>query len=263
MRQLCKRWGQIVCGLWGFLFKLRPQRRFMASVKCIVVEDTPADRELLLHYLRAEPSLELVQAFENAVEALSTLKALQPPVLFLDIDMPVLSGMELFKKLDYNPLCVFVTAHSEYALESYEAQAFDFILKPVTGERFGQTVRRLNEYLQLRQRADLYDAAFETESILLKEGLDNYRVRLNDILYIEALKDYSKVVTPQKKYITLSKLKHFVDKLPPEDFIRIHRSYAVAKSKVSAFNRDEVTVDNETLPIGKTYRQEVRQQLEN
>lgn len=235
----------------------------MNPSKCIIVEDTLADRDLLTHYVQKEPTLKLEHAFANAVEALSFLRTAQPPVLFLDIDMPVLNGMELFKNLDYNPLCVFVTAHSEYALESYEAHAFDFILKPVTEGRFGQTVRRLNEYLQLRQRADLYDTTFEKESILLKEGVENHRVLLHDILYIEALKDYSKVVTARKKYITLSKLKHFVDKLPPEDFIRIHRSYAVAKSKVSAFNRDEVTVDKEVLPIGKTYRQEVRMQLEN
>lgn len=235
----------------------------MNKTKCIIVEDSPHDMELLKHYVSSEPTLELAHTFINGIEALSLLKVLRPPLLFMDIDMPVINGIDLFKNLDYHPLCIFVTAHSEYALNSYEAQAFDFILKPVTGKRFDQTISRVNEYLQLRQRADLYDTAFEKESITIKEGIINHRVPLHDILYIEALKDYSKVVTPKKKYITLSKLKHFMDKLPPSDFLRIHRSYAIAKNKVTTYNRDEVTIDKEILPIGKTYRQEARMTLDN
>lgn len=234
----------------------------MSITKCMIVEDSPNDMELLSHYVNNEHSLQLSHTFMNGLEAMPLMKMLRPPLLFMDIDMPVMNGIDLFKNLDYTPLCIFVTAHSEYALDSYEAQAFDFILKPVTAKRFEQAITRLNEYLQLRQRADLYDTAFEKESITIKEGTTNHRVPLNDILYIEALKDYSKVVTLKKKYITLSKLKHFVDKLPPADFIRIHRSYAIAKNKISTYNREEITIEKETLPIGKTYRQEARMQLE-
>jgi DNA-binding LytR/AlgR family response regulator len=240
-----------------------PVKPFMNRTKCIIVEDSPQDMELLKHYVTNEPSLELTHTFANGIEALSLLKLLRPPLLFMDIDMPVMNGINLFKNLDYNPLCIFVTAHSEYALDSYEVQAFDFILKPVTAKRFSQTINRLNEYLLLRERADLYDTAFEKESITIKEGTTNHKVPLNDILYIEALKDYSKVVTQKKKYITLSKLKHFMDKLPPEDFLRIHRSYAIAKNKITTYNREEVTIDKEVLPIGKTYRQEARMALDN
>ncbi len=235
----------------------------MSQTKCMIVEDNPADMELLMYYVNKEQSLQLTHSFLNGLEAMPMIKQVRPPLFFMDIDMPVINGIDLFKNLDYSPLCIFVTAHSEYALDSYEAQAFDFILKPVTGKRFEQTISRLNEYLLLRERADLYDAAFEKESITIKEGTINYRVPLNDILYIEALKDYSKVITPKKKYTTLSKLKHFMDKLPPENFLRIHRSYAIAKNKITTYNRDEVTIDKEILPIGKTYRQEARMALDN
>lgn len=235
----------------------------MSKIKCVIVEDNPVDMELITHYVKAEPILDLKYCFSNALEALATIKEMQPPLLFMDIDMPIMNGIDLFKNLGYHPTCIFVTAHSEYALESYEAQAFDFILKPVSDKRFAQTIIRLNEFIQLKERADLYDAAFEKESILIKEGSTNYKVLLSDILYIEALKDYSKVVTTGKKYITLSKLKHFIDKLPIQDFVRVHRSYAVAKNKINVFGRDEMKINNEVIPIGVTYRQELKQMLEN
>ncbi len=235
----------------------------MTKTKCIIVDDSPTDAELLKHFISKEPSLDLVHTFSNGIEAIGLIKDLRPPILFLDIDMPVVSGIDLFKSIGYSPVCIFVTAHSEFALESYEAQAFDFILKPVTAVRFEQCIRRIKDYLELKERADLYSATFEHEHIVIKEGTVNYKVPLNDILYIEALKDYSKVVTEKKRYITLSKLKYFVDRLPKEDFIRIHRSYAVSKSKIKSYTKDELTTGSETFPIGKTYRQDVRQQLEN
>ncbi len=233
----------------------------MGSTKCIIADDSRVDADLLTHYVKNEPTLDLIHTFSNGVEALSLIKEQQPPLLFLDIDMPVLNGMELFKKIGYSPVCIFVTAHSEYALESYEAHAFDFILKPVTDKRFAESVQRLNDYLELKERADLYDALFEKESIVIKEGSVNHRVPLNEIIYIEALKDYSKVVTAKKKYITLSKLKHFMEKLPPEDFIRVHRSYAVAKNKIESYDKEEIKTASAVLPIGKTYRQQVRSEL--
>lgn len=227
-------------------------------VECIILEDNPADMQLLLHFVKSEPKLQLHQTFNHPLEAIGFIRQQQPPLLFMDIDMPVISGMDLFKTLDYNPVCVFVTAHSEYALESYEANAFDFILKPVTQNRFSQTINRIAEYFDVKNKAELYDASFEGKGILLKEGTTSHRVELQDILYVEALKDYTKVVTKARKYITLSKLKHFMDKLPPADFIRIHRSYAVAKNKIEKMGKDEITILHAVLPIGKTYKQELR-----
>ncbi len=235
----------------------------MSKIKCIIVEDNAADMMLIKHYVEAEPVLDLRYSFTNALEALKTIKETQPPLLFMDIDMPIMNGIDLFKSLGYHPICIFVTAHSEYALNSYEAQAFDFILKPVSDKRFASTMLRLQEFINLKKRADLYDTAFEKESITIKEGNTNYKVQLSDILYIEALKDYSKVVTVEKKYITLSKLKHFIDKLPANDFVRVHRSYAVAKNKIAVFGKDEMKINKDIIPIGVTYRQDLKQLLSN
>ncbi len=231
------------------------------SVKCIILEDNEADMDLLTHFVKSEPRLLLQQTFKNPLEAIAYIQQQQPPLIFMDIDMPVMSGMELFKSLDYNPLCIFVTAYSNFALESYDARAFDFILKPVTAKRFNETLARVDEYVEIKSKAELYDASFEGKRILLKEGTVTHQIELHDILYLEALKDYTKVVTTKRKFITLSKLKHFMEKLPPIDFIRIHRSYAVAKSKIEKIGKDEVTVLQIVLPVGKTYKQELRQMI--
>lgn len=223
-------------------------------MKCIIVEDNPRDLELLRWYVTAEPTLELKECFSNGIEAISYINSFQPPLLFMDIDMPGIKGLDLYKKLNYKPLCIFVTAFSDYALESYEAQAFDFILKPVTDTRFKQCVSRLMEYTSLQQRADLYDALFEEKTILIKEGTTTHQIPLSTILYIEALSDYSKIVTRSKKYITLSKLKHLLEKLPGSDFIRIHRSYAVAKQAIEKISNSDVSIGDLQLPIGKTFR---------
>src|SRR4051812_29933227 len=230
-------------------------------MKCIILEDNPQDLELIQWYINQESYLELKAAFNNVPDALSYINSFEPPLIFMDIDMPVMKGIDLYKKLSYHPVCIFVTAHSEYALESYETQAFDFILKPLTANRFNQCIKRLAEYEQLKQRADLYDTLFEVQSILIKDGTVMHRVPLNDIMYIEALNDYSKVVTKTRSYITLSKLKHFLDKLPARDFIRIHRSYAIAKQAIEKISGNDLYIAGQQLPIGKTYRLNLKKEL--
>jgi DNA-binding LytR/AlgR family response regulator len=230
-------------------------------MKCIILEDNPQDLELIRWYITQESSLELKASFTSVPDALSYINEFEPPLLFMDIDMPVIKGIDLYKKLQYHPICVFVTAHSEYAIESYETQAFDFILKPLTANRFNRCVNRLKEYEQLKKRADLYYTLFEVQSIMIKEGTAVHRVPLNDIIYIEALNDYSKIVTKTKNYITLSKLKHFLEKLPPKDFIRIHRSYAVAKQSIEHINGNELKIAGQQLPIGKTFRLNLKMEL--
>ena len=230
-------------------------------MKCIIVEDNPHDLDLLKYYVQKEHFLEFTHSFANAVEAIAYINKFHPPLIFLDIDMPVVKGIDLYKSLAYKPVCIFVSSYSEFAIESYEIQAFDFILKPVTADRFNDCIRRLGEYEELKKRADLYNTQFQLQNILVKEGTATYKIHLNDIVYIEALNDYSKVVTKTKKYITLSKLKHFLEKLPGEDFIRIHRSYAVSKSAVEKISGNEMIIGGQKLPIGKTYRLQLKTAL--
>jgi len=227
-------------------------------ISCIMLEDNPVDSDYLASFIRQYPVLDLRASFSHVLEAGAWIQEHKPQLLFLDIDMPVMNGMEFFKRLQYQPICIFVTAHSEFAWEGFEAQAFDFILKPVKSDRFAASMERLNEYVSLMKRADIYDSQIEETTIVVKEGTTRHVINISDILYIEALKDYSKVVTTDKKLMTLSKLKHFIEKLPQTQFARIHRSYAVAISKVKKVEANDLFVMNTKLPIGKTFRNNIK-----
>jgi DNA-binding LytR/AlgR family response regulator len=224
-------------------------------ITCIIVEDNLNDYKLLNYYVQQQTVLQCKGYFENAIAASEFLRSNSVDLMFMDIDMPVISGMDFFKQLTNAPVCIFVTSHSEYAWEGFEAQAFDFILKPVKPDRLVQTITRLQEYFDVKKRADLYDSQIDETTITIKEGTSKHIVPINEILYIEALKDYSKVVTTTKKIMTLSKLKHFLDKLPTSQFARIHRSYAVALQKVSKIETTDLFIENIKLPIGKTFKQ--------
>ncbi len=221
----------------------------------IIIEDNKIDSDYLQSVISQHSNFfEVKASFSNALEAQEYLHANKVDVIFLDIDMPVINGMDYFKQLHNPPLCIFVTAFSEYAWEGFEAQAFDYILKPVKPQRFAAMVNRLKEYLQIKARADLYTAKFEDDSITIKEGTTKHIIALNDILYIEALKDYSKVVTKTKSILTLSKLKHFLEQLPANRFVRIHRSYAIAINKIEKADANDIYINNTEIPIGKTFK---------
>jgi DNA-binding LytR/AlgR family response regulator len=226
----------------------------MDKISCIVVEDNLIDAAYLNSFISQCSFLDKRADFGNALAAAEYIRQSTPRLIFMDIDMPGINGMAFFKMIDPPPLCIFVTAHSEYAWEGFESQAFDFILKPVKEERFANSMERLKEYLQLCKRADIYDSQIEGNTIIVKEGTGKHIINVNDILYIEALKDYSKVITSDKKIMTLSKLKHFIDKLPPGRFARIHRSYAVAINKIRKIESNDLFIDDIKLPIGKTYK---------
>ncbi len=226
----------------------------MEKISCIIVEDCQVDMEYLRSLVEGQETLALKGCFYNPLDASAFIRQHSPQLVFMDIDMPVMNGMDFFKTLSPQPVCIFVTAHSEHAWESYEVQAFDFILKPARPDRFAQCITRLQEYLELKKRSDIYESQIEKNTITIKEGSTKHVININDILYIEALKDYSKVVTRNKKIMTLSKLKHFLEKLPEEQFVRIHRSYAVALQKITKVNGNDVYIQNIKLPVGKTFK---------
>lgn len=227
------------------------------KISCVIIEDNPIDAAYLQQFILQYGFLDLRAIFTNALEASEYIQNHPPQLLFLDIDMPVLNGMEFYKRLQAAPVCIFVTAHSEFAWEGFEAQAFDFILKPVRADRFSMSMNRLAEYLSLLKRADIYDSQIEENKLLVKEGTQKHLIFLHDILYIEALKDYSKIVTADRKIMTLSKLKQVMEKLPSDQFIRIHRSFAVARKKITRIETHDLYIGDCCLPIGKTFKQQL------
>ena len=233
----------------------------MAKVRCIIIEDDELDRKTNEYFVEQISFLQLIGSYENVLEGFTSLKNSDIQLILMDIDMPLLNGLDFFKSLTKPPLCIFITAHPEYAVEGFESHALDYIVKPLRFERFEQAVERVKEYLEIKEKAVLYDIEFGTNVLSFKEGTSTIHLRFSDILYMEALGDYTKIITHKKKYLTLQNLKTFIEKLPESKFLRIHRSFAVALDKVNTLKDNELVLDNIKLPVGKTFRRTVNKHL--
>lgn len=231
----------------------------MEQINCIIVDDEELDRMMVEDLVLNTTGLQLIGSFNNALESVEVINNKVIDLLFLDIDMPVISGVDFLKKLEMPPLCIFITSHVDYALDAFELHAVDYILKPVKKERFDAAVERAKELLSIQQKALQYDLSVENDRLTIKEGNTINKVLINDIIYLEALTNYTKVVTKAKKYITLNNLKNFLEDLPQDKFLRVHRSYAVAKNKISSAGDGEIFLGEYKVPMGKTYRKTVNQ----
>lgn len=228
-------------------------------IKCIVVDDEPLARQLVMSYIDQVPGMQCVSSCQSAVEALAALMQHEVEVIFIDIEMPGLSGLNLIKLLKVRPKVVFITAYSEYAVEAFEIEAADYLVKPVTFERFLKTVQKLNKggFSSPNQQNPL------PLSIFLKVDRRLVQVDLASIIYAEALGDYLKVNTKTETlvtYMTLSKLEIL---LPPSEFIRIHRSIIVNKSMVQFIEGNFIRINNIDLPIGSTYKDTLLKNLKD
>jgi len=233
----------------------------MNLINCIVIDDDELDRLTVESYIEQIPFLKLEGSYANPLECIGVIEQKNIQLLFLDIDMPEISGIEFFSALKNPPLCIFVTSHPEYALEGFETHALDFLIKPAKFERFQRSALRAHEFLQIKNKAKLYDVKFADDFLTIKESYDLIQIKISDIIYLEALKDYTKVITPQKTYLTLSNLKNFFEKLPDNRFLRIHRSFAVSVSQITKMEQNELLVHKMRLPVGRTFRSEVNQYL--
>jgi len=230
----------------------------MKYLNCVIIEDTLVDRLLLEEYLSSYSFITVTGSFNNPLESLEHLKTHVTNLLFIDIDMPVISGIDFLKSMTDPPPCIFVTVHPEYAIDAFDIQAVDYLLKPVKPDRLDKAIQRAIELQEIRSKALQYNLNFENDYLMIKEGTAVNKVNVADIVYLEALTNYTKVITEQKKYITLNNLKSFMDHLPQSRFLRIHRSYAVAINKIRGLYKNELLVGEQRLPLGKTYRQEVK-----
>jgi DNA-binding LytR/AlgR family response regulator len=230
---------------------------------CIIIDDDEIDRLTTQYLAGNHASLQIEGVYSSAVQALPFIASHQPEILFLDIDMPEMSGLELRKALMQVPVCIFVTSHPEHALESFDLDTLDFLVKPVKQERFAQAVQRIENYMELRQKASFFEATVGGDAIYLKEGREQVKVKLHDILYLEALKDYTLVVTSQKKHCILSNLGTMLKEPHFNSFVRIHRSFAVQKEFIQKINAAEVILHNYTvLPLGRSFKNSVEALLQ-
>jgi DNA-binding LytR/AlgR family response regulator len=230
-------------------------------IKAIIVDDEPLALDVLETYIEQMPNVELVQKCENALEANEALKNHDVDLMFLDIQMPQITGVEFLKSLKNPPSVIFTTAYPEYAVEGFELDAADYLLKPISLDRFMKAVNKVSEKLGDSSGNNSGVVEMEGDFIFVKADKKLIKVDFNDIIYIEGLKDYVIIRQEAGRVITLQTMKSLEAKLPVTIFKRIHRSYIVNINKINAVvgNMLEVTEKGSTkhLPIGKNYREEL------
>jgi DNA-binding LytR/AlgR family response regulator len=236
------------------------------KIVCLAVDDEPLALSILKKYIGSVESLELVGTCENAVQALQLLQKFQVDLIFLDIQMPQIMGTDFIRTLKKAPKIIFTTAFRKYAIEGFELDAVDYLLKPISFERF---LKAVNKVLQTNFNAPesvnhLNDAISESSPSCLYFRVDRKMVKvlLNDILYIEGFSDYIKIITSTKTIITKHLISSLEETLPKDLFIRIHRSFIVSIPKIESYNADIIFMGNKSLPIGRLFKQNVNKLLQ-
>lgn len=238
------------------------------KLNCVIVDDEPLARKLIADYVQKMPGLHLVDSCSGPLAAMEVLRNHKIDLLFLDVQMPELTGITLLKSLQKKPLVILTTAYSEYALQGYELDVVDYLLKPITFERFIMAVDKAAQ-----RAAGATPSVAEPEKIqiqteiqqpfvFVKDGTKLVKVRLGDILFVEGLKDYVTIHTPTQKIVSLQRLKALEGQLPPDRFIRIHNSYIVAIAAIDVVHKGEVQIGDKFLPIGETYRKSFKEAID-
>ncbi len=222
---------------------------------CIIVDDDEMDRLMVVAYTKRFTALDIVGVFDSAEKALFFLEKNTVDVAFLDIELENENGIELRKKALTIPCCIFITSHSELAAETFMIDTLDFIVKPYNFIRFEQAISRVLEYMELRHKAALFETSIGGDVVYLKVGNEQIKIKMHDILYLEALKNHTIVVTDKKRYCVFSFIGELLQDTFFESFVRIHRSFAVQKKFIEKINATEVQLHNNTkIPIGRSYK---------
>jgi two-component system, LytTR family, response regulator len=235
------------------------------KLNCVIVEDEPLARNLMIDYVSKVPTLNLVEACSNPLTVIEVLRNNPVDILFLDVQMPEITGISLLKVLQKRPLVILTTAYSEYALEGYELDVADYLLKPITFERFLKAIDRVTQRLEgkaapvIQEKGEKATQEPAQPFVFVKDGTKLVKVMLDDILYVEGLKDYVTIHTKTQKVVSLQRLKTLEDQLPPDKFIRIHNSFIVALNAIDVIHKGEVQIRDVMLPIGETYKKSFRE----
>lgn len=226
------------------------------AIRCFVLDDEPLATDLLREYIGRLPDIDLVGVSNVPTQALSQLQQTQVDVLFLDIHMPRLTGFDLLRPLSYRPKVIFTTAFREYALDSYEFDVVDFLVKPISFERFLQAMGKLYRFLPSAPPApELPEPAKQPADYqYFKVDKEMVKLNLNDICWIESLKDYVRIHTVSGPLVSYLRISYLEEKLPPDRFIRIHKSFIVSLRHIQAISATYIRVNDEELPIGRMYK---------
>ena len=221
--------------------------------------------DILRDYIEKVPFLKLEGSYRDPIKALESIQKKGIDLIFLDINMPDLSGIQFLKAIVNQPMVIFTTAYSEYAVESYDYKAVDYLLKPIEFERFLKaSTKALKQYMSISQGLSREPADMDKpdSTILIKSGTDYHQIKLNDIYFIEGAGNYVIYITPGKKIPSLTTMKETVDLLPGDRFIRIHRSFIVSFQHIDVIEKDIIRIKNKKIPIGEAYRKNLQEFVE-
>jgi two-component system, LytTR family, response regulator len=238
------------------------------KIKCIAIDDEPLALEIIKNYSEKVPFLDLIKTFDNALESIDFLKNNKVDLLFLDIQMEELTGIQLLNILNPKPNVIFTTAYDSFAIKGFELDAVDYLLKPISFERFLKAANKVYEKLMVesmienKTREVSNNHVLEEDYLFLKTEFRLEKVCFSDILYIEGMGDYLRIVTPVKRLMTLQSFKKMEDLLPSNKFYRVHKSYIVALEKIENIEKGRIKIGDKHIPIGDTYRKHFFEFLE-
>ncbi len=228
------------------------------KVRCIIIDDEPLAIMLIEVHIAKIPNLEVIATCNNALDGFEELKSKEVDLMFLDIQMPLLTGIEFLKSLSNPPKVIFTTAYREYAIESYELDVVDYLLKPISFDRFFKAINKYFKAVESKYTTEIDNSEKEQNSdfIYVNVNKKHYKVLFSEILYAESLKDYVQIHTKEKTIITKDKISDFEQKLP-EHFIRTHRSYIVNMDEITAYTSHDVELGALEIPIGVSYKKQL------
>ena len=231
------------------------------SFRAIIIDDEPLAINVLKNYVEQIKELSLVQTFTNAIDASTFLQRNEVDIIFLDINMPIMNGLDLLGSINSNAMVVMTTAHEDYALKSFELEAIDYLVKPIPFHKFLKTVHRIINLKEGFSKKEVHNP-HENPSIFVKVDKKKLqKIYLDDVIVIESLKDYIRIKTKANKYIIHRTLSSFTEELPSDKFIRIHRSYTIAIDKIDAIEGNSVEVQGIRYTIGRSYLNDVKSKI--
>lgn len=228
-------------------------------IRCLIIDDEPLSLDILEKYISDIPDLELAGKSLDAFDAIDKLQENEVDLMFLDINMPKLSGINMLKTLKEHPEVIITTAYPEYAVEGFELDVIDYLVKPISFERFLKAIHKAQK--KLREQNDI-QSQDENSFIMVKSGKKHYKILFSDIKYVESMGDFVKVHTETKTHIVSNTLKNINEELPKSKFIQIHKSYIISLERIEYLEGNQVKIDNNFVPIGLTYKVQLLQKLE-